>query len=491
MISRVKLSLAAVFAGPALIATACVRGAPSIEGSAPVPAGPSTQWTPTASVKQAAAADARRTAPTPSNVRQLTLPEIVDLALRNNPATELSWSQARAAADVYGSSQGRYYPSLSAGIAATRTRTIATPGRPAGERTQYGPSLSLAYTVLDFGGRSGSVDVARQTAIAADLSHNATVDNTILQVETAAFTYLSTRALRDAQKSSVDLATAALDEASERHRVGLATIADVLQAQTARSQAELQLEILEGSLQVARGSLAVAMGLPANTPYEVPDVPATDSVHFIAQSIDTLIDMAVRNRPELASARAEAAAAASDIRVARSGYLPALALSAVGANNASTVSTFAGRTYTLNLGVQIPVFNGFSDHYDVSAASEQYRAALARSESTKQQVIQQVFTAYYTLRTSTERVRTAHDLLASALQSETVARGRYREGVGSIVDLLVAQSALANARAQDADARWSWRTSLAQLAHDVGVLNSRGDTSFEPLTPAPDVRPDR
>ena len=488
---RVKLSLARTILGPTLLAAACVRGAPSIEGSAPAPAGPGARWTPTESVKQAADVDARRTAPTPDTIQQLTLPQIVDLALRNSPATRASWSQARAAADVYGSAEGRFYPSLSAGLAATRTRTIATPGRPPGERTQYGPSLSLAYTVLDFGGRTGSVDVARQTAIAADLSHNATVENTILQVEAAAFTYLSTRAQRDAQKSAVDLATAALDAASERHRVGLATIADVLQAQTARSQAELQLETLEGTLQVTRGALAVAMGLPANTPFEVPDVPAADSVHFVTQSVDTLIEMAVRNRPELASTRAQAAAAASQIRVARSGYLPALALTATGANNSSTVSTFAGKTYTLNLGVQVPVFNGFSNQYDVAAASEQFRAAEARSEATKQQVIQQVFTAYYTLRTSTERVRTAHDLLASATQSESVARGRYREGVGSIVDLLVAQSALANARAQDVDARWQWRTALAQLAHDVGALNSRGDTSFEPLTPAPDVRPNR
>jgi outer membrane protein TolC len=487
----VNRSLAALVLGPTLFAAACVHGAPGIEGSAPAPAAPGTRWTPTASVTRAAAAEAGRTAPAPTTVRQLTLAEVVDLALRNSPATRLSWSQARAAADVYGSSAGRYFPSLSAGVAATRTRTIATPGRPAGERTQYGPSLSLAYTVLDFGGRAGSVDVARQTAIAADLSHNAAVENTILQAESAAFTYLSTRAQRDAQKAAVDLATAALDAASERHRVGLATIADVLQAQTARSQAELQLETLEGSLQVTRGALAVAMGLPANTPFEVPDVPATDSVHFITQSVDTLIEMAVRNRPELASVRAQAAAAASQIRVARSGYLPALALTANGANNASTVSTFAGPTYTLNIGVQVPVFSGFSNHYDVAAASEEYRAALARSEVTKQQVIQQVFTAYYTLRSSTDRVRTAHDLLASATQSELVARERYREGVGSIVDLLVAQAALANARAQDADARWQWRTALAQLAHDVGVLNARGDTTFEPLTPASDVRPGR
>jgi outer membrane protein TolC len=80
------------------------------------------------------------------------------------------------------------------------------------------------------------------------------------------------------------------------------------------------------------------------------------------------------------------------------------------------------------------------------------------------------------LKTAADRVRTAADLLASATESESVARGRYREGVGSIVDLLIAQSALADSRAQDAQARWQWHSSLAQLAHDVGVLGLHGET---------------
>ena len=471
--------------------SSCVHSPPSINGVPSAPASPSTLWSPPPSVVSEAARDANHLASSPAAARQLTLSEVVDLALRNSPATRLSWAQARAAADAYGSTGGRLYPTLSAGLSVNHSLSLATPGRPPIERSQYGPSLTLAYTVLDFGGRSGSIDVTRQTAIALDLSHNAMVENTILLVEAAAFDYLSTRAQRDAQKASMDLATAALDAASERHRVGLATIADVLQAQTARSQAELQLETLEGALQVARGSLAVAMGVPANSAYDIPEVPARDSVHFVAESVDSLIELAVRNRPELASARAQAAAASSQIRVARSGYLPALAIGATGASNGSNVSTFSGRTYSVNVGVQLPVFTGFSNQYDVAAAAEQYQAALARAETTRQQIIQQVFTAYYTLRTATNRVRTAADLLASATQSETVARERYREGVGSIVDLLVAQSALANARAQSVDARWQWRTALAQLAHDVGVLNARGDTTFSPLTPLPDIRPSR
>jgi outer membrane protein TolC len=493
----VKAVTGSLFAFSYLLATgtACVHPTPSIDGSAASPASAAALWNPSSSVVSAAARDAKAPprpvvgAPSTEALQKLTVADVVDIALRNSPATRNTWLQARASVDVYGSSESHLYPNIAAGATVNNSRVLGTTGRPATTRSQAGPTLTLTYTVLDFGGRSGTIDVARQTAVAANLAHNSTVENTILQVEGAAFSFLSARAQRDAEKSSVDLATAALDAASERHRVGLATIADVLQAQTARSQAELDLETLEGSVQVARGALAVAMGLPANTPFEIPDVPATDSVFFVAQSVDSLIELAIRNRPELAQARAEAAVASSQIKVARSGYLPALSVSAIGGNNASNVSGFAGNSYSVTLGVQMPVFTGFSNGYDVAAANEQYQAAIARTEVTRQQVIQQVFTSYYTLRTAADRVRTAHDLLTSATQSESVARGRYKEGVGSIVDLLVAQSALASARAQDVDTRWQWRTSLAQLAHDVGVLNARGDMTFAPFTPLPNVRP--
>ena len=107
-----------------------------------------------------------------------------------------------------------------------------------------------------------------------------------------------------------------------------------------------------------------------------------------------------------------------------------------------------------------------------------------------------MFVSYYALQTAEARVATADDLLASAQQSVEVAAGRYREGVGSIIDLLTAQTALANARAQQVQSRWQWYTSLAQLARDAGVLGVRGDTPFSfstdsaPSRPVPDtIRP--
>ncbi len=100
-----------------------------------------------------------------------------------------------------------------------------------------------------------------------------------------------------------------------------------------------------------------------------------------------------------------------------------------------------------------------------------------------------MFNAYYALRTATQQVRTSRDLFASATESEQVALGRYKAGAGSLLDLLTAQAALAGARAQAIQARFSWNTSLAQLAHDVGILGLDGGS---PLHLRPDTTgPDR
>jgi outer membrane protein TolC len=477
--------------GAALLA-ACAGSPPSIGGAPGAPPQPSTTWAPPKDVLPPAATPATPlVAPvagptvTPASLQQLTLADAVDLALRNNPATRISWAQARAAADLYGASKGAWYPTLDAAAAITRSKSVAVPGRIGGERTTYTPSVTLSWLVLDLGGRAANVDAARQTAIAADLSHNSVVQNTILQVQGAVFTYLGTRALRDAQKSALDEANANLAAAEERHRVGLATIADVLQARTAKSQAELDLEALQGQLQVSRGGVAVAMGLPANTAFDIPDVPPADSTQSVTQSIDSLLALAVRTRPDLAEAQAQAQAALAQVRVARSAGLPSLALSATGGYSGSNIPDFSGRTYTLNLGVQIPLFEGFSRLYNTRAAQAQADAAAAHAEFTRQQVMLQVFSSYYALQTAAQRVRTSGDLLASALQSEQVARGRYTEGVGSIVDLLLAQSALASARAQAVQSRWQWRQALAQLAHDAGVLGIHGETLLPLSSDAP------
>lgn len=205
----------------------------------------------------------------------------------------------------------------------------------------------------------------------------------------------------------------------------------------------------------------------------------------IADSVNALIDRAVQSRPDLAAAVADSAQASAHVREIRAERLPSLTLEGTGARTylPNTLPN-GGNSYTLTLGLRIPLFAGYSRAYNQVQAEAQARAAAARLDVTRQQVVFQVFSSYYTLQTATRRVRTADDLLASAQQSYDVALGRYKAGVGTVLDLLAAQTALADARGQQVQARWVWRTALTQLAHDAGVLDVHGGS---PLRLAPDT----
>ena len=462
----------------ALLLAGCA-GTPSVSGVRGASPSPETPWTPPAdAIPRVAPADTSARAAIPPDladrIRRLTLAEIVDLGLRNNPITRLAWANAQAAASVYGSERGAWLPTIDAEVNASRLKTAASQGRTAVEQSVLTPSVTLNYLLFDFGGRSGRVAGARQRLLAASFVHNAAIQDVVLQVQVAYFRYLANRNLLDAQRTTLEEALTNLTAAEERRRVGLATIADVLQARTAASQARLELETIEGNVQTTRGALALALGLPANLPYDVDSSAAAAPVAPLADSVNAIIATALQGRPDLAATRAEVEAAGAGISEARAGLLPSLGFSATGGRTYATTIPDGANSYTLSLGLTIPLFSGFSRQYDLSAAEFEAEAARARAQSLRQEVVFQVFSAYYALQTATRRVATAKDLLASAEQSNEVALGRYKAGVGSVLDLLAAQTALAGARAQQVEARLAWSVSLAQLAHDAGVLDPRG-----------------
>jgi outer membrane protein len=468
------------------LAAGCV-GTPRVSGVPGASPRPEVPWTPPAgALEREAAVDSSARLVLPrelaERIHRLTLAEIVDLGLRNNASTRLAWANAQAAAAAYGSERGGWLPTIDGDVTAARIKTVASQGRTAVQQSVLTPSATLSYLVYDFGGRTGRVEGARQQLLAAGFTHNAAIQDVVLQIQVAYFQYLATRSLLGAQRTTLAEARANLEAAEERRRVGLATIADVLQARTAASQAQLDLQTTEGNLQTTRGALALALGLPANLPYDVDSTAAEVPVAALADSVDTLIGSALRGRPDLAAARSQAEAARAGIGEARSSLLPSLNLSATAGRTYATTIPNGANSYNLALGLSIPLFNGFSRQYDVRAAEYQAEAAAARSETIRQQVVFQVFSAYYALQTSTRRVRTSEDLLASATQSGEAALARYKAGVGSILDLLTAQTALAGARAQRVDARLAWSVSLAQLAHDAGVLDPRGGNSLRLTT---------
>lgn len=402
-----------------------------------------------------------------------TLADVVEIALRNNPLTRESYFRALAARAQLGIDRASYYPTVDLYGNAAKTKQSALGGQFDFSQTTYGPEVALSWLVFDLGGRAADAESSRLGVLAADWTHTAVIQNVILGVQQTFVEYLNSRAQLEAARTNLTTAQTAFEAATVRKEAGVATIADVLQAQTARSQAQLAVDRLSGQVQAVRGALATAMGLPVTTPYDVGELPAELPLDLASRTVEELIERARSVRPDLAAARLEAQRADVEIRSARAGGLPSLVASADAGRSYYEPSTFAsyGDSWAVRLGLRVPVFTGFEVKNRVQKARDDAEAATAAAQGLEQQVILEVWTSFYGLQTATQLVKTSRDLLASAEQSERVALGRYREGVGTIIDLLAAQAALADARAQEILARSSWFYALAQLAHDTGVAS--------------------
>ena len=478
----------------ALIACGCVGpGAYGLRDTAP---SPNTFWVPSETDRPKVRAPASPEVPPELADRRWSLGDVVDLALRNNPATRAAWQDARAAAASYASQRGGYFPTINLNAGLNVRSSSVSGGTPpsgsgaasGGDSTTFGPTVSLSWLLFDFGSRSGSVENARQSLLALNWAQNATIQATVLSAGQAYFQYMTAKATLEARKASLRDAQLNFEAASARHEAGVATIADVLQAKTALSQSQLTVQTVDGIVQTTRGSLAVSMGFPANLPFDIEEMPGEVPLEGITRTVEDLITQALENRPSLLAARAQVLASEAQVKKAQGDALPTLTLNSSGGRtyfDSSGGSSGHSDAYGAGLALNVPLFTGFSQSNNIERAKAQSRAASERQKGLEQQVIFQVYADYYALQTAAQTSRTADDLVTSAEQSVQVALGRYKEGVGTILDLTTAQSALADARARRILARWGWYTSLAQLAHDTGLLDLQGNTPIKPSSAAP------
>jgi outer membrane protein TolC len=174
-------------------------------------------------------------------------------------------------------------------------------------------------------------------------------------------------------------------------------------------------------------------------------------------------------------------AAESDVTSARKSGLPKL--SATLGESYTRIGETERDSTTAGLSLSIPLFTGFSRTYQIRAAEAQLESSRAQLESLRNQASLDVFQAHTTLTTQTQSVFTAQSLVNSAEESERLARGRYEAGVGTILDLINAQSSAADARRQLVAARSAWAAARTQLAQAIGTLEPASDPATHFNTP--------
>jgi outer membrane protein len=406
----------------------------------------------------------------------LNLQEVVNLALCNNPQTHVAWANSLVQAAQIGVSKSAYFPSISLNAADNHTSGTA-PGI-----NQRSVGVTFSYLLYDFGSRSANLENSRQLLAAAIATQDSTVQSVFLAAVQDYYQVQATSAALNSALESERAAKESFDAAEARYNAGSATPADKLQAQTAYSQATLNRITADGSMRNAQGTLANMLGLDANHDVQLTPANTVAIPDNFEGDVSALIDQARQHRPDLLAAAAQVKAAQAGTDAARAAGRPTISLSA-----SSTQYNYSGinsHGSLVGINLSVPLFSGYSTTYHVRSAEAQLDVKNAQFQQVRLQVALDVWTAYQNLTTATQSLRTSADLLDSAQQSARVALGRYKAGVGSILDVLNAQSALASARLQRIQSTFNWNISRATLAQamgslDAGLLQTLSDTGSQ------------
>src|ERR1700741_2161108 len=443
-----------------------------------VPASPEHPWHGSAELNmQAYAKNVTDSRFTLDQSKTYSLAELIDLAQAHNPATRVAWEHARSQAAALGIARSELYPTLAA-AALSQTESVQAffGDRFHGQTIQsFQLALDLNYTVFDFGARSGRIDAARARLLSANFAFNDTHRSVIDQVEQAYYRLLNSIGQEDSAQASLANAKAVEQAAQARLTNGLATLPDVLEARSATAQAEYDLQSALGAEEIARGDLATAVGTSASVAIRVQpldQLPTTDST---SETVEETITRAFAQRPALMQRAAKIRSSNARLKEARAAYYPALGVnvspaipSLYGIQQPFHWSHTADLTGSLRFSLNWTVFDGGARKGRVAQAQADIRTAEAQTNLKKNQIADEVWTAYSNLNTAFRQHRAAVALLEAANQSYSAALESYKYGLRNLLDVTAAQRSLAQARSADVFARTQVLTTLADLAFTTG-----------------------
>jgi len=233
--------------------------------------------------------------------------------------------------------------------------------------------------------------------------------------------------------------------------------------------------------------LATALDVPPDATIRVQALDELKIPDSISEDVDKAIRRAFEKRPDLLAEVAETRAADARIREARAACSPNLTLRI----SPSAQSLFVrqegfpwGQTFQLlgglNFSLNLTVFDGGARRNRLNQAVAEAQAAEARVSVSRDQIANEVWTAYSNFNTALRQRVAAVAFLEAATKSYEAALESYNYGLRNFLDLTASQKTLARARSTDVLARTQILSALADFVFRVADSIQPGARSNRP-----------
>lgn len=417
----------------------------------------------------------------------LDLLTAVQRALCHSPRTQEAQAQVGAQRAEVGVARASYWPQVSATVGtgknqqSTRVsdRQLAPLLNSSTSPSVRNASLKASMVLLDFGARSALVEQATALLESSQAGYDGTWQSVLFSTAEAYYAARRAENLRQSRTEAETLAGQSAATAQAKYKAGIVALSDQLQAELAHRQAGLERLQAELDLKLAQAALARLIGAPhgegLRLSTQAEDLPSQHQLRNLSE----LVEDAAKDHPDVRAARAALQAADAKLRATRAEGRPRLVAGAEVLRNEQRgqppalgypSSDTLQRSQQLSLQLSIPLFEGFGRQAQVEAATQRKEAKAAALDSAEQQVRLDVWQSYNTLTTALQLLDSATDLQRSARKAFDIASGRYRDGVGNILELLTAQNTLARATQQKLEAATQYQTARLRLAAGVGQL---------------------
>ena len=421
------------------------------------------------------------------NEEQQPLCKLIGMALRFNPQTCVTWSNAEAAYYAMKSAQGAYYPQITgdvqygaidsrggqsgltaSSIASTTGNIVGGAGLGTAITTE---SMSLSWLLMDFGGREYNVEAEKEALLAANWTHNYTVQQVVFKVVEAYYQAITSDEQVVSAISDLENALKAEESAKAQFEAGIVNIVDYLQAEANRWKYEIALTQSFGNQASAYATLAEAVGIPPETLLKLYPMPKELSSLTLEESLCDYIARAKLERDDLQSLIAQYKQAGDRIGVYRSALFPQLSgLVELTGAQFDNQRFRASHTYYSAISLNWNIFNGWSDTYNLYQAKSLQKAAYANWKEQEQAVVLAVIQAFYQFDVAKENLIATSEYLKAAEGAYQATLVGYQSGIKTITDLLNNLSTLADARQQEILARSNALIASANLAFATGTI---------------------
>lgn len=226
--------------------------------------------------------------------------------------------------------------------------------------------------------------------------------------------------------------------------------------------------------------LATKLGLTRTTAIglasEAADKPARDDVRAREVPFDQFLESTISQNPRVAMARARADAALAESRAISAQNSPTLSLqgSRYFGMTPPADSTMKQNVNGWAIGVQlnIPLYDASSTTEATKAAQARWRAAQLEEKNARLEEEQKLFIDYHDFSSGRRKTALLENAEKSADSAYLAAKARYREGVGTIVELLKAQEDLASVQQDFIGARYETKAAAFRLSVSLDSLPS-------------------